>query len=61
MKTSNTTLIRAIETEVYSRVVGYYRPLQNWNDGKRLEFSKRHLMEGNDKRISSGEFMKLVG
>ncbi len=28
-------------TEVYSRITGYYRPLQNWNDGKRQEFSDR--------------------
>ncbi len=27
--------------EVYSRVVGYYRPVQNWNEGKQMEFSKR--------------------
>lgn len=29
------------ETEVYSRIVGYYRPVKNWNDGKRAEFSDR--------------------
>jgi len=28
-------------TEVYSRVVGYYRPVQNWNEGKREEFKQR--------------------
>lgn len=27
--------------EVYSRVVGYHRPVQNWNDGKREEFDRR--------------------
>jgi len=27
--------------EVYSRIVGYYRPLQNWNEGKREEFKER--------------------
>ena len=27
--------------EVYSRVVGYYRPVQNWNVGKREEFKDR--------------------
>ena len=26
-------------TEVYSRITGYYRPVQNWNDGKRAEFA----------------------
>lgn len=29
------------KTEVYSRITGYYRPVQNWNDGKREEFSER--------------------
>lgn len=28
-------------TEVYSRVVGYYRPVQQWNNGKREEFKDR--------------------
>jgi len=29
------------ETEVYSRVVGYLRPISNWNKGKQREFSER--------------------
>ncbi len=29
------------ETEVYSRVVGYYRPVQRWNRGKQEEFNLR--------------------
>ncbi len=28
-------------TEVYSRITGYYRPVQNWNDGKSQEFEHR--------------------
>ena len=28
-------------TEVYSRIVGYYRPVQQWNPGKRAEFHAR--------------------
>ena len=28
-------------TEVYSRITGYYRPVQNWNDGKIQEFADR--------------------
>jgi anaerobic ribonucleoside-triphosphate reductase len=27
--------------EVYSRIVGYLRPVQNWNDGKKAEYSDR--------------------
>jgi ribonucleoside-triphosphate reductase len=30
------------ETEVYSRVVGYLRPVQQWNGGKQEEFGMRH-------------------
>ena len=29
------------KTEVYSRITGYYRPVQNWNDGKAQEFKER--------------------
>lgn len=29
------------QTEVYSRVVGYYRPVQQWNKGKQAEFKDR--------------------
>jgi len=30
-----------VPCEVYSRVVGYLRPVQAWNEGKRQEFSER--------------------
>jgi len=29
------------KTEVYSRIVGYYRPVQQWNPGKKAEFRNR--------------------
>lgn len=29
------------KSEVYSRITGYYRPVQNWNDGKREEYCER--------------------
>lgn len=29
------------QTEVYSRIVGYFRPIQNWNQGKKQEFLER--------------------
>ena len=31
------------KTEVYSRITGYYRPVQNWNDGKSQEFQDRKV------------------
>jgi len=30
-----------LKTEVYSRVCGYFRPLENWNRGKKQEFLDR--------------------
>ncbi|MDI6752262.1 MAG: ribonucleoside triphosphate reductase [bacterium] len=30
-----------MKCEVYSRIVGYYRPVQQWNDGKQQEFAER--------------------
>ena len=32
-------------TEVYSRITGYYRPVQNWNDGKSQEFKDRRTYD----------------
>ncbi|MFM9413904.1 ribonucleoside triphosphate reductase [Peptococcus simiae] len=31
--------------EVYSRITGYYRPVQNWNDGKTQEYKDRCLYD----------------
>ena len=33
------------KTEVYSRITGYYRPVQNWNDGKVQEFRDRKVYD----------------
>lgn len=33
------------ETEVYSRITGYYRPLKNWNAGKLQEYKERKTFE----------------
>jgi len=30
-----------VPCEVYSRIVGYLRPVQNWNEGKQQEFGDR--------------------
>ncbi len=32
-------------TEVYSRITGYYRPVQNWNDGKTQEYHDRKMYD----------------
>jgi anaerobic ribonucleoside-triphosphate reductase len=33
--------IKGTKCEVYSRVVGYLRPVEQWNDGKQEEFRER--------------------
>jgi len=33
--------VKRVPTEIYSRVVGYFRPVSNWNEGKRAEFADR--------------------
>ncbi len=43
------------KTEVYSRITGYYRPVQNWNDGKLEEFKERKTYN-----VSSSKFDSKV-
>ena len=33
------------KAEVYSRITGYYRPVQNWNDGKSQEYKNRTVYD----------------
>ena len=43
------------KTEVYSRITGYYRPVQNWNEGKAEEFKERKLyVIGTSKLLHQG-------
>jgi anaerobic ribonucleoside-triphosphate reductase len=47
------------ETEVYSRITGYYRPVQNWNDGKTEEYKDRKLYVIETSRlVSEGRTIK---
>jgi len=46
------------KTEVYSRITGYYRPVQNWNDGKAQEFRDRKVYDiGHSRLTHSGPVM----
>lgn len=38
-------------TEVYARIVGYYRSVRNWNKGKREEYNHRRMFSHENKRI----------
>ena len=52
-------------TEVWSRITGYYRPVQNWNNGKKSEFQNRteYMEEASlsnfDKKVHSQEHQNL--
>jgi len=46
------------ECEVYSRIVGYFRPLRNWNPGKREEFKTR--LEFDETKSLQNEFKKAT-
>ncbi len=35
--------VEGTDTEVYSRIVGYYRAVRNWNAGKREEYGRRKM------------------
>ena len=39
-------------TEVYARIVGYYRSVRNWNKGKREEFTERTMFNSNNSRTA---------
>lgn len=34
-----------VPVEVYSRIVGYFRPINQWNQGKQKEFHHRALID----------------
>lgn len=42
------------KTEVYSRVCGFFRPVQQWNKGKKEEFKERRKFAVNLIRLHSG-------
>jgi len=55
---------RIVPCEVYSRVVGYFRPVHNWNDGKREEFNDRVAFSEKaslENPKAKGAVMPLVG
>ena len=42
------------KTEVYSRITGYYRPVQNWNDGKSQEYKDRKVYDIANSKLTHG-------
>ena len=47
------------KVEVFSRVVGYFRPVARWNDGKKEEFSERKTFE--EKKALENCFERVSG
>lgn len=47
------------KVEVFSRVVGYFRPVARWNDGKKEEFSERKTFE--EKKALENDFERVSG
>ena len=47
------------KTEVYSRITGYYRPVQNWNDGKVQEFKQRKIYQMKERQTAQPVSFKL--
>ena len=45
-------------TEVYSRITGYYRPVQNWNDGKTQEFKERKVYDIENSKLTHEGVLK---
>ncbi len=44
--------VKGSEAEVYARIVGYYRPVNNWNKGKKDEFFQRlHFVCNEDAKV----------
>lgn len=47
--------------EIYSRIVGYYRPVHNWNKGKQEEFRNRiPFKNGFGKEVINTSLINLV-
>jgi hypothetical protein len=47
---------KVVPCEVYSRVVGYFRPVSQWNKGKQQEFRERKYV-----KVSSANFRRKEG
>jgi ribonucleoside-triphosphate reductase len=43
--------VHGTDTEVYARIVGYYRSVRNWNRGKREEYKFRKLFIASDSSV----------
>lgn len=52
--------VHGTETEVYARIVGYYRAVKNWNKGKRHEFDLRKTFTIYENKVSKRQVDREV-
>ena len=51
--------VKGTETEVYTRIVGYHRAVDNWNKGKREEYDNRKEFVLNSDALSEDVLVKI--
>ena len=51
MKTENIK----VPCDIYSRVVGYFQPVRQWNPGKQEEYKNRLEYKVNEKELRDGK------
>lgn len=44
-----------VPTEIYSRISGYFRPVQQWNKGKQSEFNERKFADVKALQMDKGD------
>ncbi len=50
--------VHGTETEVYARIVGYYRAVKHWNKGKRDEFDHRKMFSINNNNATLENYVQ---
>jgi len=50
-----------VPCEIFSRIVGYLRPVQNWNESKQQEFEDRKIYRIPEKPSEMGQICEVEG
>jgi anaerobic ribonucleoside-triphosphate reductase len=45
--------VKRVKCEIYSRVCGYFRPVESWNEGKQSEYKDRKMFKAEAKNENS--------
>lgn len=52
--------VHGYQTEVYARIVGYYRSVKNWNKGKKDEYKHRKMFSGETTKPDSQKMKPII-